>query len=53
MKITFTKPHLDYKVGDSIEVTDEQVSYFLRMGIAEIAALEESEPKKAGRPKKS
>lgn len=52
MKITFTKPHLDCKVGDSIEVTEEQGSYFLRMGIAEISAIDESEPKKVGRPKK-
>ena len=52
MKIKFTTPHLEYKIGDEIEVTDEQGSYFLRMGITEIAPLDESEPKKPGRPKK-
>jgi len=46
MKIKFKSPHLDHKIGDEIEVTDEQGSYFLRMGIAEISALPVSDNKK-------
>jgi hypothetical protein len=53
MKITFTKPHLNYSIGDSIDVSIEQANYFERMGIAEISShendLDIDEPKKRGR----
>lgn len=55
MKITFTKPHLNYAVGDSIDVSIEQANYLVAMGIAEILSdenesdLDIDEPKKRGR----
>lgn len=55
MKITFTKPHLNYSIGDSIDVTIEMANYFVRMGIAEFSIeeieidLDSDEPKKRGR----
>ena len=56
MKITFTQPHLNYSIGDSIDVSIEQANYFVLMGIAEFELdyqfddnLEVSEPKKRGR----
>lgn len=55
MKITFTKPHINYSIGHSIDVSIEQANYFERMGIAEISSdenendLDIDEPKKRGR----
>lgn len=53
MKITFTQPHLNYSIGDSIDVSLEQANYFVLMGIAEISTYENDldidEPKKRGR----
>jgi len=57
MKITFTQPHLNYSIGDSIDVSIEQAKYFERMGIAEISSdeneidldIQSDEPKRRGR----
>lgn len=55
MKITFTQPHLNYSIGDSIDVSIEQANYFVLMGIAEISRdendldIQSYEPKRRGR----
>lgn len=55
MKITFTKPHLNYAVWDSIYVSIEQANYFVLIDIAKISTdenesdLDIDEPKKRGR----
>ena len=39
MKITFLKDHLDYRIGDSVEVEIDQANYFISCQVAKKTEL--------------
>ena len=50
MKVILTRPHLDYKEGDEMEVTPDMAAYLVRVGAAKEPKAKK-EPKAAKEPK--